>query len=218
MTASSWVSLGCSDVLRVVVFEVRVRVQFGRAVLNPALILSPESRYCPLHSRGSRTARPRTRNDDQPPAGRRSPATMDRRLAPDRAKVLVRGRSHTKPGRLLKDSIPIRTWAEWNGAVPGFVEINLVGHEGGNAMGEQAMAHRAPFGCRPAAVRIAPIKAGSQPISVLGYPRSPNPKPPTEPRRRGATWRAPGASRTTPYGPRDCSITGRHNRLQLQDS
>jgi hypothetical protein len=37
---------------------------------------------------------------------------------------------------LLKDSIPIRTWAEWNDAVPGFVEIDLVGHEGGNAIGE----------------------------------------------------------------------------------
>ena len=33
-----------------------------------------------------------------------SPATMDRRLAPDRAKLAVRGRSHTKPGSLLKDS------------------------------------------------------------------------------------------------------------------
>ena len=65
-----------------------------------------------------------------------SPATMDRRLAPDRAKLQIRGRSHTKPGSLLKDSIPIRTWAEWNDAVPGFVEIDLVGHEGGNAMGE----------------------------------------------------------------------------------
>ncbi|MGB8379777.1 MAG: transposase family protein [Dermatophilaceae bacterium] len=65
-----------------------------------------------------------------------SPATMDRRLAPDRAKMLVRGHSHTKPGSLLKDSIPIRTWAEWNDAVPGFVEIDLVGHEGGNAIGE----------------------------------------------------------------------------------
>jgi hypothetical protein len=65
-----------------------------------------------------------------------SPATMDRLLAPDRAKLLVRGRSHTKPGSVLKDSIPIRTWAEWNDAVPGFVEIDLVGHEGGNAFGE----------------------------------------------------------------------------------
>lgn len=65
-----------------------------------------------------------------------SAATMDRRLAQDRAKLTLRGRSHTKPGSLLKDQIPIRTWAQWDDAVPGFVEIDLVGHEGGNAVGE----------------------------------------------------------------------------------
>ncbi len=67
-----------------------------------------------------------------------SPATIDRRLAPARAVMTLRGRSHTKPGSLLKDAIPIRTWAQWDDAVPGFVEIDLVGHEGGNAMGEHA--------------------------------------------------------------------------------
>ena len=67
-----------------------------------------------------------------------SAATIDRRLAPDRAKLQVRGRSHTKPGSLLKDSIPMRTWADWDDAVPGFVEIDLVGHEGGNPSGEHA--------------------------------------------------------------------------------
>jgi len=36
-----------------------------------------------------------------------SPATIDRRLAPDRAKLTLRGRSHTKPGSLLKSQIPI---------------------------------------------------------------------------------------------------------------
>lgn len=65
-----------------------------------------------------------------------SPATIDRRLKADRAKLEPRGRSHTKPGTLLKDSIPVRTWAEWDDAVPGFVEIDLVGHEGGNNQGE----------------------------------------------------------------------------------
>ena len=65
-----------------------------------------------------------------------SPATMDRRLAPARASMALRGRSHTKPGSLLKSQIPIRTWAQWDDAVPGFVEIDLVGHEGGNAEGE----------------------------------------------------------------------------------
>jgi len=67
---------------------------------------------------------------------RMSAATIDRRLAPERAKMFSRGRSHTKPGTLLKSQIPIRTWAEWDDAVPGFVEIDLVGHEGGNASGE----------------------------------------------------------------------------------
>ena len=65
-----------------------------------------------------------------------APATIDRRLKTDRAKLDPRGRTHTKPGTLLKDSIPMRTWAEWNDAVPGFVEIDLVGHEGGNSRGE----------------------------------------------------------------------------------
>lgn len=56
-----------------------------------------------------------------------SAATMDRQLAPGRAKMALRGRSHTKPGSLLKSQIPIRTWAQWDDAVPGFVEIDLVG-------------------------------------------------------------------------------------------
>lgn len=49
---------------------------------------------------------------------------------------MLRGRSHTKPGSLLKSQIPVRTWADWNDAVPGFVEIDLVGDEGGVASGE----------------------------------------------------------------------------------
>ncbi len=69
---------------------------------------------------------------------RMAASTMDRRLASDRDAMTLRGRSHTKPGSLLKDAIAIRTWAQWDDAVPGFVEIDLVGHEGGNAMGEHA--------------------------------------------------------------------------------
>lgn len=78
--------------------------------------------------------------DDQTAAAlaRMSAATIDRRLAPARAAMTLRGRSHTKPGSLLKDAIPIRTWAQWDDATPGFVEIDLVGHEGGNAVGDHA--------------------------------------------------------------------------------
>ena len=67
-----------------------------------------------------------------------SAATIDRRLAGERRRHELRGRSHTKPGSLLKSQIPIRTWADWDDAVSGFVEIDLVGHEGGNAAGEHA--------------------------------------------------------------------------------
>ena len=65
-----------------------------------------------------------------------SAATIDRRLAAMRKLLMPRGRSHTKPGTLLKDQIPIRTWSDWDDSRPGFCEIDLVGHEGGNPLGE----------------------------------------------------------------------------------
>jgi transposase InsO family protein len=67
-----------------------------------------------------------------------SAATIDRRLAAQRRKHALKGRSRTKPGSLLKSQIPVRTWADWDDAVPGFVEIDLVAHDGGNAAGEHA--------------------------------------------------------------------------------
>ena len=48
-----------------------------------------------------------------------SAATIDRRLAADRAKLELEGRSHTKPGSLLKSQIPMRTWAHWDENIPG---------------------------------------------------------------------------------------------------
>lgn len=65
-----------------------------------------------------------------------SAATIERRLAREREMPMPRGRSHTKPGSLLKSQIPVRTWAEWDDVVPGFVEMDLVGHEGGNGSGK----------------------------------------------------------------------------------
>jgi Integrase core domain len=67
-----------------------------------------------------------------------SAATIDRRLASERAKYQLKGRCTTKPGSLLKSQIPVRTWADWNDARPGFVEIDLVCHDGGNAAGQYA--------------------------------------------------------------------------------
>src|SRR5271166_3365911 len=53
-----------------------------------------------------------------------SAATIDRRLRGAKVLAEFRGRSHTKPGGLLKSQIPIRTWSEWNEKRPGFVDIH----------------------------------------------------------------------------------------------
>src|SRR3970282_423621 len=66
----------------------------------------------------------------------RSGPTSEILRAPERRKLAFRGCSGTKPGTLLKHQIPIRTFAEWNEARPGFVEIDLGGHEGGVANGD----------------------------------------------------------------------------------
>jgi len=65
-----------------------------------------------------------------------SSATIDRMLAPERARLRVKGRSGTKPGSILKRQIPIRTFAQWNEDRAGFCEVDLVGHDGGNPAGE----------------------------------------------------------------------------------
>jgi hypothetical protein len=65
-----------------------------------------------------------------------SAATIDRLLAPERARLRVKGRSGTKPGSLLKRQIPIRTFAEWDEASPGFCEVDLVAHDGGDPSGQ----------------------------------------------------------------------------------
>lgn len=67
---------------------------------------------------------------------RMSAATVDRLLAPLRGGRLGRGRGTTKPGTLLKGQVPIKTFADWDAAVPGFLEIDLVAHCGPTGAGE----------------------------------------------------------------------------------
>ena len=67
-----------------------------------------------------------------------SPATIDRLLKTHKKRPVGKGRSYTKPGTLLKTQIPIRTFADWKENKVGFFEIDLVGHEGGNARGDFA--------------------------------------------------------------------------------
>ena len=68
--------------------------------------------------------------------GRMSAATIDRLLRSERARGLGRGRSLTKPGTLLKGQVPIKTFADWDGTRPGFLEIDLVAHCGASGAGE----------------------------------------------------------------------------------
>ena len=63
-----------------------------------------------------------------------SAATIDRRLRPFRMQS-GRGLSTTKPGTLLKQSIPVRTFADWDDVKPGFTEIDLVAHCGQSTHG-----------------------------------------------------------------------------------
>jgi hypothetical protein len=59
-----------------------------------------------------------------------SPATLGRLLAPARAAHPPRGLATTRAGSWLKSQIPLRTFAEWEDAAPGFLEIDLVAHCG----------------------------------------------------------------------------------------
>ena len=66
-----------------------------------------------------------------------SAATIDRTLsAAKRSYRLKHGRSTTKPGTLLRNQIPIRTFADWNENRPGFMEADLVAFCGEAAEGE----------------------------------------------------------------------------------
>lgn len=67
-----------------------------------------------------------------------SASTIDRLLKDERKKFTLKGRSLTKPGTLLKNQIPIRTFSEWDEGRPGFAEVDLVGHDGGNSRGDFA--------------------------------------------------------------------------------
>jgi hypothetical protein len=64
-----------------------------------------------------------------------SPRQIDRRLAPYRRELVKRLYGRTKPGRLLKHHIPLRT-DRWDVTTPGFTEIDLVAHCGTSGDGE----------------------------------------------------------------------------------
>jgi len=65
-----------------------------------------------------------------------SPSTVDRLLKAERNRLWPHGSSITRPGSLLKRQIPVRTFADWSDVVPGFIEADLVAHDGGSAFGD----------------------------------------------------------------------------------
>jgi hypothetical protein len=66
---------------------------------------------------------------------RMSPSTIDRLLRPCRKAGGRRGFTTTRPGNLLKNMIPIRTFADWQEDKPGFMETDLVAHCGESTEG-----------------------------------------------------------------------------------
>lgn len=63
-----------------------------------------------------------------------SAATVDRIIKGERAKY-PKSKSLTKPGGLLKRTISVKTFSDWNEAHPGFFEADLVAHCGNNPGG-----------------------------------------------------------------------------------
>ena len=65
-----------------------------------------------------------------------SPSTIDRKLKEDKKKLALKGKNGTKPGKLLKKQIPVRTYYPDADKNPGFFEIDTVHHCGVSDTGE----------------------------------------------------------------------------------
>ena len=65
-----------------------------------------------------------------------SPATIDRILKPEKKKLTFKGKSGTKPGKLLKKQIPVRVYYADADKKPGFFEVDTVHHCGTSESGE----------------------------------------------------------------------------------
>ncbi|HEX2866059.1 MAG TPA: hypothetical protein VHO03_03405 [Ignavibacteriales bacterium] len=63
-----------------------------------------------------------------------SPAIIDHILLRERKKMTRLGLSTTKPGKLLKNHVPIKT-NQWDETRPGFIEANTVAHCGNSVAG-----------------------------------------------------------------------------------
>jgi hypothetical protein len=110
-----------------------------------------------------------------------SPATADRVLKVLRNGEVLRGRSTTKPGTLLREQIRIRTKFAWDEQKPGYFEVDLVAHCAESTAGEflytltltdiatgwtecQALLNRSQIGVTEAIERVRKLL----PFPILG--------------------------------------------------
>jgi hypothetical protein len=63
-----------------------------------------------------------------------SRSTVDRILSLEKVRT-GKSISSTKPGNLIKHQIQVMTFADWDDVTPGFMEVDLVAHCGGNTNG-----------------------------------------------------------------------------------
>jgi len=66
---------------------------------------------------------------------RMSASTIDRALRLYRTRPQRHGLSTTRPSRVLKSAIPLKTFGEWSDSEPGYIEIDLVAHCGDSTQG-----------------------------------------------------------------------------------
>lgn len=93
-----------------------------------------------------------------------SRATMDRLLQPARRAHVPHGRTTTKPGTLLRQAIPIRTWADWDDARPGYLEIDLAAHCGESTAGDYLATLDCVDVCTGWCECIVPVNRGEQAV------------------------------------------------------
>lgn len=86
-----------------------------------------------------------------------SPRTMDRRLAPYKRKLSRRIYGKTKPGKFLRQRIPIQT-SSWEISEPGWMEADTVSHSGPSAQGVFAYTVN----------EVCPFSGWDESVAVLG--------------------------------------------------
>jgi len=69
-----------------------------------------------------------------------SSSSIDRMLSATKKNYQLKGRSTTKPGTLLRSTIPVRTFSDWDETRPGFFETDLVALCGDSVRGDYVNA------------------------------------------------------------------------------